>query len=114
MTPCSTSAAYPGGAEAAKATATLDDLMDTKLISEGLDGLQGPVMDIDATATSDEERELGGRPRPPKGSGCWGIGRTLETRRKGLARPVVDGGGLCSPGRWPLARRRLPSGALLD
>ena len=29
--------------------------------------------------------------------------------RKGLARPVVDGGDLCSPGRWPLSKRRFPS-----
>ena len=104
---------YAGGAEAASATDTLDKLMDATPISEGLDGLKGQTWDVDPTATSDEERELEGRPRPPKGAGWWGIGRPLETRRKGLARPVVDGGGLCSPGRWPLARRRLPNGPLL-
>ena len=45
-----------GGVEAAKATAALDDMMDTKPISDGLDWLQGLVVGIDAAATSDEER----------------------------------------------------------
>ena len=29
--------------------------------------------------------------------------------RKGIVKPFTDGAGLCSPGRWPMATRRLPS-----
>ena len=37
----------------------------------------------------------------------------METLLKGIARPIVDGGGLCSPGRWPLHRRNLPQSPLV-
>ena len=38
------------------------------------------------------------------------IGRGLARRAKtmGRDRPFHDGGGLCSPGRWPTSRRRIP------
>ena len=32
----------------------------------------------------------------------------MRISRKGKHRDFVDGGGLCSPGRWPKDRRRLP------
>ena len=59
-------------------------------------------------ATTDEERELAGTPRPPRGAGHWGQGPAMRISRKGKHRDFVDGGGLCSPGRWPKYRRRLP------
>ena len=82
--------------------------MEARPLQEGRDDLGGPAIHGDPADTTDEEREIGGRPRPPRGSGWWGAGRPSETRRKGLAWPVLDGGGLCSPGRWPLHRRNLP------
>ena len=32
----------------------------------------------------------------------------MRIARKGLFRDLVDGAGLCSPGRWPKNRRNLP------
>ena len=32
--------------------------------------------------------------------------------RKGTPKPFVDGADLCSPGRWPINRRRLPDNDL--
>ena len=58
--------------------------------------------------TTDEETELGGCRRPKRGEGFWGAGQPLKVSRKGLLRDVVDGAGLCSPGRWAKARRKLP------
>ena len=58
--------------------------------------------------TTDEETELGGARRAKRGDGWWGRGQPLGTLRKGVHGPVVDGGGLCSPGRWPIRRRVLP------
>ena len=55
--------------------------------------------------TADVENELGGIPRQPRGAGDWGRGSPLRIARKGIFRDLVDGGGLCSPGRWPKQRR---------
>ena len=98
---------------------------DVVPISEGVDALdlkrfvvdedQPPPNSADpGEDTTDEERELGGMPRPKYGAGWWGQGTSLTTRKKGLSRPFVDGGGFPSPGRWPIDRRRLPSNATLD
>jgi len=40
--------------------------------------------------------------------GWHGLGPTRRARHMGGDRPYHDGGGLCSPGRWPPSRRRLP------
>ena len=45
---------------------------------------------------------------PPKGSGWVGVGPQLHLRSGYKIRPFEDGCGLCSPGRWPKGRRRLP------
>ena len=58
--------------------------------------------------TTDCEKELGDIPRPRRGAGHWGRGPPLHVARKGIHRDMVDGVGLCSPGRWPKARRNLP------
>ena len=57
--------------------------------------------------TSEGEVEAEGVHRARLGAGWRGIGPPLRTRRK-------NGGGLCSPGRWPIDKRRLPSGKLVD
>mgnify|MGYP003333509867 CR=1 FL=1 len=62
--------------------------------------------------TSDEEPEADNMRRPKKGEGWWGVGHTMLALRKGIPKPFVDGAGLCSPGRWPVTRRRLPNDAV--
>ena len=64
---------------------------------------------IEGDKTSEEETELNGKKRPKKGAGWWGHGHTMLPLRKGIPKPFTDGAGLCSPGRWPIDRRRLPS-----
>ena len=64
----------------------------------------------DDAETSEEERELPGMRRPPRGSGWWGVGRPLQPHRKGINKDFVDGAGLPSPGRWKIRDRRLPEG----
>ena len=58
--------------------------------------------------TSDEEPEMPGIVRPPRGSGWWGIGRPLQPHKKGVNKDFVDGAGILSPGRWRVRDRRLP------
>ena len=41
-------------------------------------------------------------------AGRPGIGPPMQTKYKGLLRPIHDGAGLCSPGRWPVGRRTAP------
>ena len=75
---------------------------------------EGPVLndprrkDWAEAETSDEEVELQNRRRPKRGEGWWGAGPPVQIHRKGEPRPLTDGAGLPSPGRWPIARRRLP------
>ena len=38
-----------------------------------------------------------------------GNGRPLQVLKKGRSVPIHDGGGLCSPGRWPMERINLPA-----
>ena len=57
-------------------------------------------------ATSEED-ELG-QPKAAPGSGWRGCGDPTWAGHGGRARGLRDGGGLCSPGRWPPSRRRLP------
>ena len=64
--------------------------------------------EVEQDVTSDEESELGGMTRPKRGRGWLGVGPTLLPLRKGTPQPFTDGAGLCSPGRWPIDRRRLP------
>ena len=45
---------------------------------------------------------------PRKGSGWWGSGEPMSIGSAERKRPFYDGAGLCSPGRWPPDRRRLP------
>ena len=59
--------------------------------------------------TSEEENEMPGQKRAPYGSGWWGRGSPLMTSRKECAVPLIDGGGLCSLGRWPIKQRIFPS-----
>ena len=46
---------------------------------------------------------------PAVSAGWRGSGPPRVARHIGGDKPFCDGGGLCSPGRWPPAKRRLPS-----
>ena len=46
--------------------------------------------------------------QPVAGSGWMGFGPPLQVRQNYKVRDFEDGAGLCSPGRWPPSRRRLP------
>ena len=49
------------------------------------------------------------------GTGWRGIGEPITLPdRAGGQRPFWDGGGLCSPGKWPPGRRRLPGGLVRE
>ena len=92
----------------------MDDLGINRPIKDELEvppfDPQGP--EIDQSATTDEETELNGMRRPKRGEGWWGYGPTLLPLRKGVPKPFTDGAGLCSPGRWPVSRRKLPDNEL--
>jgi hypothetical protein len=47
-------------------------------------------------------------PPPPVLPGFRGVGPSLVVGRSPQGRPFNDGGGRCSPGRWPPSRRRFP------
>ena len=64
--------------------------------------------------TSEEESELPGVKRPPKGSGWWGNRSPLRATKKGIERPFTDGAGLASPGRWAKDRRNLSHNEIAD
>ena len=57
----------------------------------------------DSDTEPDEDAE-------PRGDGWIGHGAALQVGAADKARDFVDGGGLCSPGRWVPERRRLPAG----
>ena len=63
----------------------------------------------DATSSEDEF----GTAKPARGAGWWGRGAPVQVFKGTASRPMQDGGGLCSPGRWPPSRRRLPSQAAM-
>ena len=50
----------------------------------------------------------------PRGSGWRGTGPPLTTGSGSATRELHDGAGLCSPGRWPLDKRRLPDNDTLN
>ncbi len=56
----------------------------------------------DGTASTDTEADADAA---PAGSGPRGIGPTLTVYRGRKRRPLQDGGGLCSPGRWAPSQR---------
>jgi hypothetical protein len=67
----------------------LDDGLPVRL----LQGHQGPVASPQAGVTV----------------GWHGAGPPRKARHMGGDKPFSDGGGLCSPGRWPPSKRRLPT-----
>ena len=62
--------------------------------------------ELDPTSGEDSD----GEPIPPCGAGWWGKGlpMMLNVGANKDPSPMEDGGGLCSPGRWKIAQRRLP------
>lgn len=45
---------------------------------------------------------------PPRGSGWWGNGAPIQVQHNYRTEDLVDGAGLCSPGRWHPNKRNLP------
>lgn len=66
------------------------------------------LQDVDAETVSDatSSRFSDGTHKPKLGEGVTGWGSRLHTRTNGKTKPFDDGNGLCSPGQWPLERRR--------
>ena len=94
---------------ALRATEEFEAAVTDAPIMEGVDHVVLPQKFSEADhETSEEENELPNQKRAPYGSGWWGRGSPLMTSRKGCAVPLIDGGGLCSPGRWPIRQRILP------
>ena len=95
-------------------TLALEEIGTGRPIKDELElGAYAPVSHpIAGDVTTDEETELPGTARPPKRSGWWGRGPPLRPHRKGVPRDFVDGGGLCSPGRWEIDKRVLPDNHL--
>ena len=59
---------------------------------------------------SDTEADVDAAPR---GAGWIGTGDPLQVGQGLKRRGIVDGAGLCSPGRWPKSQRRFPQSNLL-
>ena len=72
---------------------------ETALFDDGLP-VRIPDIEVEALADPAAVAEL-------SGSALLGSGPPRTTKMMGRRRPFADGGGLCSPGRWPPARRRL-------
>jgi hypothetical protein len=73
------------------------ELLDAKISQTVPDD---SATDVD---TADEDAE--GNAVPRRGEGHWGAGAPLTTSTAGRVRDFEDGCGICSPGRWPPARR---------
>ena len=65
--------------------------------------------ELQDTSTDDED----GIERPKRGAGLWGDGPPMQVE-DGVPKDFVDGGGLCSPGRWAPRRRTLPDFAVVN
>ena len=50
----------------------------------------------------------------PRGAGWRGMEPPLTTGSGPATREIHDGAGLCSPGRWPIEKRRLPDNEVND
>ena len=82
-------------------------------VASGLRGAftaEGPldIWDVGPnTPTSDEDED--GVVKPKKGHGRVGMGPPIMISHGGTRRPIIDGSGLCSPGRWMPASRAVDS-----
>ena len=95
--------------KAAEDKATWKHIKDELLLGE----LKPPEIVLAGGDTTDEEVELPGVKRPKRGAAWWGRGPPIRAWRKSVERDFADGAGLCSPGRWPVDRRRLPNDGLV-
>ena len=76
-------------------------------VSYSVEVFKDPTADFEpvfvANAWSNPESQ------PGRGAGWLGCGAPLKVRQNYHIRQFEDGAGLCSPGRWPPHRRRLPA-----
>ena len=67
---------------------------------------QDPTSKLDPVVVSCKWQSEGSQPEA--GAGWLGVGPPLKVRQNYKVRDFEDGAGLCSPGRWPPSKRRLP------
>ena len=72
----------------------------------GLHGMQDPTADWEPIRVATRWQQE--QDQPCLGSGWIGKGPSLKVKQGYRARDLEDGAGLCSLGRWPPSRRRLP------
>ena len=94
---------------AAEDKATWKPIKDELLLGETIP----PEIELAGGDTIQEESELPGTTHPKRGAGWWGRGPPIRAWRKSVERDFADGARLCSPVRWPIARRRLPNDRLV-
>ena len=76
-----------------------------RVAGQGQEGPTDPAANLPLLCVSEEWRE---GPPPSRGAGWWGRGPPIKVLQGSRVRDMVDGAGLCSPGRWKPGARRLP------
>ena len=74
-----------------------------KAFEEEAKSWKGPTADGAEDSGDEDDGNLGKKHKA--GDGPRGRGPPMMVLRKGEARELVDGGGLCSPGKWQLDKR---------
>ena len=80
-----------------------DDAVSTTSEESVEDEADDPTASLEPIVVTDKWVEP-----PPLGEGWWGRGPPIQVHHNYRSRDLVDGGGLCSPGRWHPKNRLLP------
>ena len=83
--------------------ASRSDTLSTTSEESGEDDGEDPTADLEPIIVT-----KGWLERPLLGSGWWGRGPPIQVHHNYRSRDLVDGGGLCSPGRRRPSKRHLP------
>ena len=92
------------GSSAEKAASRGAVSMSESVGSSAEKGLGRGAVSMSESIGASAEKVVGSR-----AAGWRGRGQPRGARCMGQDRPFADGGGLCSPGRWPLGKRVFPS-----
>ena len=89
----------------------LEMLKDRRAAGETADGVEDGLPVRLPADTAEEERRTRDVRSADEGANTGWVGRGLARRARtmGRERPFHDGGGLCSPGRWPSTQRKIPT-----
>jgi hypothetical protein len=94
----------PKGGESVLAPVIIEGPVSSVLASVFLEGPVSPELPLEE-ASSEEEED--GRKKPLLKDHLGGFGNPMQASWSGKSRPMHDGGGLCSPGRWlPKLRKK--------